>query len=253
MRWNHTQKAIAQLAICTMAVVAVAAVLYALPLRDRPLIAALTFLFVVLIVAAAWGFRYAVFVSILAALAFSWLVPPVGRFVISDSRDLFALAAFLVIGIIGSYLSDRARREALNANQRRAEAVAAQQRFADLVNSVEGIVWEADAATFKFSFVSQQAERVLGYPVDHWLTEPTFWKDHIHPDDRERAVDYCVKATAEKRSHDFEYRMIAADGRVVLLRDLVTVVVEDDRVTRVRGVMVDLTNRRRAEEALRQA
>jgi C4-dicarboxylate-specific signal transduction histidine kinase len=47
--------------------------------------------------------------------------------------------------------------------------------------------------------------------------------------------------------------MIAADGSVVWLRDLVTVVVEGDRVTRVRGVMVDLTNRKRAEEALRQA
>jgi C4-dicarboxylate-specific signal transduction histidine kinase len=47
--------------------------------------------------------------------------------------------------------------------------------------------------------------------------------------------------------------MIAADGSVVWLRDLVTVVVEGDRVARVRGVMVDLTNRKRAEEALRQA
>jgi C4-dicarboxylate-specific signal transduction histidine kinase len=47
--------------------------------------------------------------------------------------------------------------------------------------------------------------------------------------------------------------MIAADGSVVWLRDLVTVVVEGDRVTRVRGLMVDLTNRKQAEEALRQA
>jgi C4-dicarboxylate-specific signal transduction histidine kinase len=47
--------------------------------------------------------------------------------------------------------------------------------------------------------------------------------------------------------------MIAADGNVVWLRDLVTVVVEGDRVTRVRGLMVDVTNRKQAEEALRQA
>jgi len=36
----------------------------------------------------------------------------------------------------------------------------------DLVNSVEGIVWEADTATFSFSFVSEQAERILGYLVE---------------------------------------------------------------------------------------
>ncbi len=100
------------------------------------------------------------------------------------------------------------------------EALAAQQRFRDLVNSVEGIVWEADAGTFVFSFVSEEAERILGYPAERWLREPTFWKDHIHPDDRDWAVRFCQEATAQKRSHDFEYRMLAADGRVLWFRDL---------------------------------
>jgi PAS domain-containing protein len=60
------------------------------------------------------------------------------------------------------------------------EAVAAQHRWRDMVNSIEGIVWEADAQTFQFLFVSQQAQRVLGYPVERWLNEPTFWKEP-HP------------------------------------------------------------------------
>ncbi len=72
----------------------------------------------------------------------------------------------------------------------RAEAEAAQHRFRNLVNAVEGIVWEADAVTFKFLFVSKRAERVLGYPVERWLSEATFWKDHIDPDDREWAVKF---------------------------------------------------------------
>src|SRR6202521_329280 len=93
-----------------------------------------------------------------------------------------------------------------------AEAVAAQQRFRDLVNSVEGIVWEADVPSFQFSFVSKQAERILGYPVERWLFAPTFWADHLHSDDREWAVRFCEEAVADKRDHDFEYRMIAADG-----------------------------------------
>jgi PAS domain S-box-containing protein len=146
-------------------------------------------------------------------------------------------------------------RERLLASERAAfaETVAAQQRFSDLVNSVEGIVWEADVPSFQFLFISKQAERILGYPVERWLSEPTFWKDHVHPEDREWALQFCQTATAEKRDHEFEYRMIAADGSVVWLRDLVTVVVEGDRVTRVRGLMVDLTKRKQAEEALRQA
>jgi len=129
-----------------------------------------------------------------------------------------------------------------------AGAVAAQQRFSDLVNSVEGIVWEADAPSFQFSFVSKQAERILGYPVERWLSEPTFWADHLHPDDRSWTVRFCEEAVADRRDHDFEYRMIAADGRVVWVRDLVTVTAQGDHATLLRGVMVDITERKRAEE-----
>jgi PAS domain S-box-containing protein len=140
-------------------------------------------------------------------------------------------------------------RERLLAAERTAlaDAVAAQRRFGDLVNSVEGIVWEACPPGFRFSFVSKQAERTLGYPVGQWLSEPTFWADHLHPDDREWAVRFRLTAVEEKRDHDFEYRLVAADGRVVWVRDMVTVVVQGDRATGLRGVMLDITERKRAE------
>src|SRR4030095_5672584 len=117
-------------------------------------------------------------------------------------------------------LEGRVAERTLELSRTTTEALATQQRFRDLVNSVGGIVWEADAETFVFSFVSEQAERILGYPVEHWLRKPTVWSDHIHPDDRDWAVRSCQNAAAEKRSRDFEYRMIAADGRVVWFRGL---------------------------------
>lgn len=88
-----------------------------------------------------------------------------------------------------------------------------------LIAGIDGIVWEADAKTFQMTFVSPHAERLLGYPLADWL-QTDFWAAHLHPDDREAAVAYCLKATAELRVHDFQYRMIAADGRVVWLRDI---------------------------------
>lgn len=124
-------------------------------------------------------------------------------------------------------------------------------QYRTLVNSIEGIVWEADPATFAFTFVSGQAERLLGYPLRQWLDEPDFWRTHTHPEDAGWAAEFCLRATAELRDHEFEYRMIAADGRTVWLRDLVSVVTEQGAVVKLRGIMVDITERKNAEHALR--
>ena len=135
----------------------------------------------------------------------------------------------------------------------REKVLASRRQYEALIGSIDGIVWEADATTFQFTFISPQAERILGYPVAKWLGQPTFWRDHIHRDDTEWAVAYCVNATREMRDHDLEYRMMAADGRVVWLRDIVSVVVEQGTVTKLRGVMMDITESKRVEEARRHA
>jgi PAS domain S-box-containing protein len=128
-----------------------------------------------------------------------------------------------------------------------AELRRSEERYAALLDSIDGIVWQADARTFRFELVSSKAERVLGYPVGRWLDEPTFWADHLHPEDRDIAVSFCAGATAGGRDHELEYRMIAADGRAVWLHDRVTVVMEDGRPRRLRGIMTDISARKQVE------
>ncbi len=123
--------------------------------------------------------------------------------------------------------------------------------YSKLVNSLDGIVWEADAETFRFTFVSPQAEKILGYPISQWL-EPNFWRDHTHPDDTEWCSAYCVDSTRRREDHEFEYRMIAADGRVVWLHDIVSVKSEPGAALYLRGIMLDITRRKQAEDDLRK-
>jgi PAS domain S-box-containing protein len=138
-------------------------------------------------------------------------------------------------------LLDEARRASMTAE-------AAKRRYRDLVNSLDAIVWESDAGTFAFSFVSRRAEDILGYPVETWLRDPGFWADHIHPDDRAWAVGYCQTHTAAGLDHTFEYRALAADGRAIWLRDVVRVACDEAGTPRtLYGVMVDITEQKRIE------
>jgi two-component system, OmpR family, sensor histidine kinase KdpD len=87
---------------------------------NNPTTVALTFLLTVLIVSTVWGLRVSVFMAVVATLAFNfYFLPPVGTFTIADPQNWVALFAFLVTAVIASQLSARARREALNANERR--------------------------------------------------------------------------------------------------------------------------------------
>jgi PAS domain S-box-containing protein len=135
---------------------------------------------------------------------------------------------------------------------RTAAAEEAERNYRQLVQSVQAIVWEADARTWRFSFVSQAAETILGYPVERWLSDDDFWRRILHPEDFEETVRLCAEFTAAGRDHELEYRAIAADGRIVWLRDLVAVVLDEEgKPVRLRGMMVDITDRKLSEEWLK--
>ncbi len=84
---------------------------------------ALTMIIAILIVAANWGLRHSIYLSILSSAAFNFFfLPPVLTFTIRDGRNWVALLAFLVTGIVASQLAERARREAKSSRRRQREA-----------------------------------------------------------------------------------------------------------------------------------
>jgi PAS domain S-box-containing protein len=158
-----------------------------------------------------------------------------------ETGFLELLAGQTALAIYNARLHEQVKNQAL-------DLAASSKRYSDLVGSVEGIVWEADE-DFQFTFVSPQSERILGYRPDQWTGDPRFWIEHMHPDDRRWAPEFCTQASRERKSHQFEYRMIDARGKTVWLSDLVTVA-EHNGAVKLRGVMIDITERKRAEEAI---
>ncbi|WP_214227579.1 PAS domain S-box protein [Pedobacter sp. B4-66] len=128
-----------------------------------------------------------------------------------------------------------------------------QVRIESLINTIDGIVWEANPNTFEFTFISKKVEDILGYSVEEWLSCPTFWADHIYPEDKDWAVDYCAVSTRKNIQHDFEYRMIAKDGSVIWLRDIVNVISEDGKPILLRGIMIDVGENKEAQDALKNS
>jgi PAS domain S-box-containing protein len=168
-------------------------------------------------------------------------------------EHLMAILIMFVISIFG-YIYGREQWKRHVTTER--EALRSQERYQKLVDTVEGIVWEAAVAsadTLRFTFVSAQAERMLGYPVTAWLSEPDFYHDHIHPEDHERVMDLCREMVREKRSRQFDFRMIGADGRTLWLRNAVSVIAEDGQSPILRGLMLDITERRKIMDSVRKS
>ena len=107
------------------------------------------------------------------------------------------------------------------------------------------IVWQADAATLKFTSVTGDAERLLGYQVSHWLTAPRFFSERIHPDDRVSTMACYQGAIARGGDAGAEYRALSASGDVVWCRE--TIRVSGRTIT---GVITDIGRRKQLEEQM---
>ena len=102
--------------------------------------------------------------------------------------------------------------------------------------------------------MSPQIERILGYPAERWASEPGFWVEVVHPDDRQAVLEEGGASVDSGEPYRQDYRMMASDGRVVWFHDE-SVLINDDhgRPLMWQGVMVDITERMEIEVRLREA
>ncbi len=127
-------------------------------------------------------------------------------------------------------------------------------KYRTLVEQLPAVIYTAalDAASTTI-YVSPQVERILGYSPETYRANRDLWRQKTHPDDREGVLREVVRCHKEGVPFACEYRMEAADGRTVWLRDEGALVRDQHgHPLFVQGVMLDITDRKRAEEETRK-
>jgi PAS domain S-box-containing protein len=170
--------------------------------------------------------------------------------IVGEKKDYSARA---VVGSRGDELGRLAEsfNEMLSRIQSQDAALSlSQQKMEALIHSIDGIVWERTPDTFRFTFISRQSKDILGYQPQVWLEQPNFWEDKLHPQDAAKAIRTGHDLAARAQPYTYEYRMIAADGRTVWIRESGTVLVENGRPVAMRGIFLDVTRQKLDAEQL---
>jgi PAS domain S-box-containing protein len=163
-----------------------------------------------------------------------------------------------LVGIINTRdITERKRAEVERARLA-AEVEHQRQRLKGLVAHVPGVVWEAsgapDEASQSIDFVNDYAETMLGYSIQQWLETPNFWLSIVHEEDRERAAREAAANFSSRRGGTSEFRWVTRDGRVLWV-EAKSVVITDEtgKPIGMRGVTMDITERKRSEQELRES
>ena len=185
-----------------------------------------------------------------AGLAFGVLAiysEQVGSFESSEVELLTEMANNLAYGITAIRSQEESRRATAALQD-------AERRYRQLVEQVPAISYVAEPGEFgRFHYISPQVEHILGFTPEEWMADDHTWFNVLHPDDAAKTL--AAEHRREGELYRVEYRTRARDGREVWLRDeavFVRDVVETGNLL-MRGLLVDITERKRAEEARRES
>jgi PAS domain S-box-containing protein len=152
------------------------------------------------------------------------------------------------------FMIDITARQEAEAQLREAE-----ERFRLIVERGPAVFYQQefdpnDPDVSRTTYVSPQQSLLFGYSDEEMIADPTLWASTIHPDDRERVLSADIESN--RRSHEqfsMEYRMISKDGRIVWVQDTCSIVRAPGKVPYWQGFLLDITERKQAEEQLERA
>lgn len=122
--------------------------------------------------------------------------------------------------------------------------------YQTLLESTKAIPWKIDWKSMRFSYIGPQIQDLLGWSVDSWIGVED-WANRMHPDDRDRVVNFCVAQSQNGVDHEADYRALTSNGSYVWIRDVVHVKRNGSgEVESLVGFMFDITERKQNEEQL---
>ncbi|MBZ5540712.1 MAG: PAS domain-containing protein [Acidobacteriia bacterium] len=132
-----------------------------------------------------------------------------------------------------------------------------EERHRSLIERLPGIAYIAEVgAVGRWYYVSPQIRDYLDYSPEEWLANSESWYKHVHPDDRERAILEEERSRRTGQPFLIEYRIIAGDGRIVWFRDEAMLLPGGEVGSQspiFYGILYDITDRKKTEEALRES
>jgi PAS domain S-box-containing protein len=163
-----------------------------------------------------------------------------GRFGEAEAGLLATIAASVGVAIQNARLFEAQR--------------AAERQYRQLVEELPLAVYRDlpdESATSEY--ISPRVEAIFGYPREAWM-DPEFFASVLHPEDRERTIAAHAAALAGGDDRwSLEYRVIAADGRTVWVRDDARIVKDEHGTPAyVQGFMIDVTDQALAHAEIRR-
>ena len=153
-----------------------------------------------------------------------------------------------VLRIVGEIIASALeRRRAVQALRE------SEERFRQMAENIREVFWLAEAGTGKVLYASPAFEEIWGRSCQAVCGSPSAWLESVHPEDRDRvAAEAATQASG--RATDQEYRVVRPDGSVRWIRDRAFPIRDENgALCRVAGIAEDMTERKRAEEALRRS
>jgi PAS domain S-box-containing protein len=172
----------------------------------------------------------------------------------ADRRAFPAEVAVTRVDVPGTDLFAVSLRDITKRNDREERLREAEAKYRTLVEQIPLATYVNETGLpVRTRYISPQIESMLGYPVSAWL-EPDFFPSRLHPEDRDRVMAEADRTHRTGESFRAEYRLVGADGRVVWVLDETSAVRDDEyRPLFLQGFLLDITERRAADEAVRRS